>query len=46
MPLWRLRALPSMLAWYTAALAERARDVHHEVEIEAAGECLADLRAT
>ena len=42
----RLRALPSMLAWYTAALAERARDVHHEVEIEAAGECLADLRAT
>ena len=42
----RLRALPSMQAGYTAALAERARDVPHEAEIQQAGEWLADLRAT
>lgn len=42
----RLRALPSMQAWASAALAERARDVPHEAEIQQAGECLEDLRAT
>lgn len=42
----RLRAVPSMQAWYTAGLAERARDVPHEAEIQQAGEWLADLRLT
>jgi glutathione S-transferase len=41
----RLLALPSMQAWYAEALAESWRDAAHDVEIEAAGDCIADLRA-
>jgi glutathione S-transferase len=40
----RLRALPSMEAWYEAALAERARDPAHEEDLRASGTWLADLR--
>jgi glutathione S-transferase len=40
-----LLGLPSMKAWYAAALAETWRDEEHEVEARAAGEWTADLRA-
>jgi glutathione S-transferase len=38
-------ALPSMQAWYTAALAETFRDEEHDVELRAVGEWREDLRA-
>jgi glutathione S-transferase len=41
----RLRALPSMQAWYAAALAETWRDEEHEAETRAAGHWHRDLRA-
>jgi glutathione S-transferase len=41
----RLRALPSMQAWYAAALAETWRDEEHEVEARAVGTWRQDLRA-
>ena len=41
----RLLALPGMVAWYEAALAERYREIAHETDIRAAGEVTADLRA-
>ena len=41
----RVLELPAMQQWYADALAERWRDTAHDVEIEAAGECVADLRA-
>ena len=40
----RLRALPSMLTWYHAALAETWRDEEHEAEARAAGTWTQDLR--
>jgi glutathione S-transferase len=40
-----LLALPPMQQWYAAALTETWRDVEHDVEAQAAGEWLADLRA-
>jgi glutathione S-transferase len=42
----RLLALPSMQAWYVAALAEPWREVGHEEEIKRVGAWLQDLRAT
>jgi len=42
----RSLSLPSMQSWYTAALAEPWRDDGHEAEVRAAGEWLADLRAS
>lgn len=42
----RLLALPAMVDWYHAALQEVWRDEDHELEARAAGEWLADLRAT
>lgn len=41
----RLLALPSMQEWYADGLAEPWRDAGHEVELRAAGEWTADLRA-
>jgi glutathione S-transferase len=41
----RLRVLPGMVEWYTAALAEPWREVAHEAEALAVGTLLADLRA-
>lgn len=41
----RLLALPSMQAWYAAALAEPWRDAAHEEEIAQAGALLQDHRA-
>jgi glutathione S-transferase len=41
----RLRALPDMIAWAEAALAETTRDLPHDEEIRAAGEIVEDLRA-
>jgi glutathione S-transferase len=41
----RLLALPSMQAWYEAALAEPWRDAPHDAEASAVGEIVADLRA-
>jgi glutathione S-transferase len=38
-------ALPSMQAWYSAALAETFRDEEHDVELRAVGEWREDLRA-
>ncbi|MEO8705572.1 MAG: glutathione S-transferase family protein [Kofleriaceae bacterium] len=40
----RLLALPSLKAWYAAALAEPWRDAGHEDEITATGTVLEDLR--
>jgi glutathione S-transferase len=40
-----LLGLPSMKAWYAAALAETWRDEEHEAEARAAGEWTQDLRA-
>jgi glutathione S-transferase len=40
----QLLALPSMQAWYAAALTETWRDEPHEEEARAAGEWTADLR--
>lgn len=42
----RLRELPHMRAWYTAALAERWREQSHETEIRGHGDVVQDLRAT
>ncbi len=42
----QLLALPSMMQWYEAALAETARDEPHDAEARASGEWTADLRAT
>ncbi|MBC8026629.1 MAG: glutathione S-transferase family protein [Steroidobacteraceae bacterium] len=41
-----LLGLPSMKAWYSAALAEIWRDEEHEVEARASGTWTQDLRAT
>jgi glutathione S-transferase len=41
----RLRALPSMKAWYDAALAETFREPAHEADSTRAGKVLEDLRA-
>jgi len=41
----RLLALPGMVEWYTAALAEPWREVAHEAEALAVGTLLADFRA-
>jgi glutathione S-transferase len=41
----QLLALPSMQAWYGAALAETWRDEAHEEEVRASGTCRQDLRA-
>ena len=41
-----LLALPSMQAWYAAALAETWRDEEHEVEARAVGAWREDLRAS
>jgi glutathione S-transferase len=41
----RLLALPSMLAWYEAALAETWREPDHEAETAASAIVLEDLRA-
>jgi glutathione S-transferase len=41
----QLLALPSMQAWYAAALAEPWRDAEHEAEARAAGTWRQDLRA-
>ncbi len=41
----RLLALPAMLEWQTAALAEKWREPGHEAEMMAAGEVIEDLRA-
>ena len=41
----RLLALPAMLEWLTAALAEKWREPGHEAEMMAAGEVIEDLRA-
>ena len=41
----RLRALPAMQDWYTAALAETWRDAAHEDEVRAVGVWREDLRA-
>jgi glutathione S-transferase len=41
----RLLALPAMRAWYDEALAERFRDLPHEVELAALGRQVADFRA-
>ena len=41
----RLLARPSMQAWYTAGLAETAREPGHEAETRAAGMWVEDLRA-
>ena len=41
----RLRALPAMQDWYTAALAETWRDAGHEDEVRAVGVWREDLRA-
>ncbi|MET0308801.1 MAG: glutathione S-transferase family protein [Sphingomonas sp.] len=40
-----LRGLPPMREWYDAAIAEPWRDLAHEVEAQASGTWLADLRA-
>jgi len=40
----RLRALPSMKAWYAAALAEPWRDAAHEAVVREVGTCIADFR--
>lgn len=40
----RVRALPSMRAWYAAALAESFRDEGHEAEIAGHGVVIEDLR--
>lgn len=40
----RLRALPPMIEWYEAGLAEVWREPHHEAEAHAAGTIIADLR--
>jgi glutathione S-transferase len=42
----RMRALPSMQAWYDAALKETFRDVAHEEEARKTGVWTEDLRAT
>ena len=41
----RLLALPSMRAWYDAALAETWREVAHEADLPRHGTVVADLRA-
>ncbi|HEU0035565.1 MAG TPA: glutathione S-transferase N-terminal domain-containing protein [Kofleriaceae bacterium] len=41
----RLRALPAMERWKSAALAERWRDPMHEDEVTATGTVIEDLRA-
>ncbi|HYD52849.1 MAG TPA: glutathione S-transferase N-terminal domain-containing protein, partial [Gemmatimonadaceae bacterium] len=41
----RLLALPSMRAWYAAALAEPWRDPTHEEDVRRAGTLIEDLRA-
>lgn len=41
----RLLALPAMVEWYQAALAESWREPAHEAEIAAAGKVVADFRA-
>lgn len=41
----RLLALPAMLAWYQAGLAETERDVAHDEEVLASGQVIEDLRA-
>jgi len=41
----RLRALPSMQAWYTEGLAETFRDPPHDAWVTASGDVTADLRA-
>jgi glutathione S-transferase len=40
----RLLALPSVKAWYEAALIETAREEEHEAEFTAAGQIIADYR--
>jgi glutathione S-transferase len=40
----RALALPGMIAWYEAALAERFRDAPHEEAIDRWGRCTDDLR--
>lgn len=40
----RLRALPSMMAWYDGALHEGWRDPEHEADASGCGKLLADLR--
>ncbi|KKB10807.1 glutathione S-transferase [Devosia geojensis] len=42
----RLRALPAMVEWYEAGIAETWREPGHEAEAQAAGTITADLRAT
>ena len=42
----RLRALPAMVDWYQAGLAETFRDAAHEDDLPLAGVLVADLRAT
>ena len=42
----RLLALPSMVEWYAAALAEPWREVAHDADCLAAGTLLADLRTS
>jgi len=41
----RLLALPAMVEWYAAALAEPWREAAHEAETQAAGTVTQDLRA-
>lgn len=41
-----LRALPAMVEWYEAGLAETWREPGHEAEAQAAGAITSDLRAT
>ena len=42
----RLRALPAMVDWYTAALAETWRDAPHDQELLSWGDVTQDLRAS
>lgn len=42
----RLLALPAMIEWYEAGLAETFRDPPHDAEARAVGEWTADLRAS
>ncbi|WP_338720540.1 glutathione S-transferase family protein [Devosia sp. XK-2] len=42
----RLRALPPMVEWYEAGIAEIWREPDHEAEVLAAGTILTDLRRT
>jgi glutathione S-transferase len=42
----RLRALPPMVEWYEAGIAETWREPDHEAEARAAGTILSDVRAT